>query len=224
MSLELAKNIAQKIPPSIAGSIEQIPISELKLGSRQLRIRKKSVLDAIGGSIRQFGFVIPVLVDANNRIICGKGRVESARLVGMSAVPCVRAVHLSEAEQRALAIADNQLAQLAPWDPETLRLELTELSDMDLSFDLELTGFSSAKIDAIRFGGRDDDKSADAIPPLASSNVSQIGDLWLLGESRLFCGDATASASFEALLQGQRVRMVFTDPPYNVPVAGVLSG
>ncbi|RYG88503.1 MAG: DNA methylase N-4, partial [Alphaproteobacteria bacterium] len=225
MSNVSAQAIAHKIPLSIRGAIEHIPITELGLGSRQLRIRKKSVLESMTASIQQFGFIAPVLIDENNRVICGKGRVEAARLAGMTEVPCVRVTHLTEAEKWVFAITENQLGQLAGWDNETLRIELTELSDMDLSFSLELTGFSAAKIDSIVFGGDSSDRRDNAIPSVPDHVVSQVGDLWLLGDCRLLCGDATKAESFERLLQGERVRIVFTDPPYNVEVAGhVTSG
>jgi len=219
------QTIARQIPLSVRGAIEHLPIADLILGSRQLRIRKKSVLDSMGASIRQFGFLVPVLIDAENQIICGKGRVDAAHLVGLSEVPCVRVTHLSNAEKRVFAIAENQLGQMAGWDQETLRVELTELTGMDLSFSLELTGFSSAKIDAIVFGGDGNDARGDAIPALPDQIVSRVGDLWLLGDSRLLCGDATDPESFDRLLAGEQVRVVFTDPPYNVAVAGhVTSG
>ncbi len=219
MTIDPAQTIAQKIPPSVALAVEVIPIAELVLGSRQLRIRKKSVIEAMAASIRQFSFVIPVTIDADNRIICGKGRVEAARLLGMTEVPCIRISHLSEAERRVFAIAENQLGQLAGWDNETLKIELQELSGMDLSFSLELTGFSSAKIDSFVFGGE------SGIPALPDQVVSRVGDLWLLGNSRLLCADATLAESFERLLQGEQVRVVFTDIPYNVAIAGhVTSG
>lgn len=219
------QTIAQQIPVSVRGAIEQIPIADIILGSRQLRIRKKSVLDAMGASIRQFGFVVPALLDEQNRIICGKGRVEAARLIGMTEVPCIRITHLTDAEKRVFAIAENQLGQLAGWDPETLRVELTELSEMDLSFSLELTGFSSARIDAIVFGGDAADARENSIPTLSDQVVSRVGDLWQLGDSRLLCGDATLPESFQVLMNGEKARVVFTDAPYNVPVAGhVTSG
>lgn len=225
MSADPAQTIAQQIPPSVRLAVEDLPIAKLELGSRQLRIRKKSVLEVMGASIRQFGFLIPVIIDAENRIICGKGRVEAARLVGMTDVPCIRIIHLSDAERRVFAIAENQLGQLAGWDQETLKIELKELAGLDLSFSLELTGFSAPKIDSIIFGGESGDARENAIPALTDDVVSLVGDLWELGESRLRCGDATASESFETLLAGEKVRVVFTDPPYNVAVAGhVTSG
>lgn len=220
-----ARSIAQQIPPSLRLAVEDLPIASLVLGSRQLRIRKKSVIEAMAASILQFGLVIPVTIDADNRIICGKGRVEAARLLGMTQVPCIRITHLSEAERRVFAIAENQLGQLAGWDQETLKIELQELSGMDLSFSLELTGFSLAKIDSIIFGGESGDCSENAIPALPDQVVSRVGDLWQLGEGRLLCGDATDPVSFETLLCGEKVRVIFTDPPYNVAIAGhVTSG
>jgi DNA modification methylase len=217
--------IASQLPPSVALAIENLPIAALKLGSRQLRIRKKRDLDSMAASIRQFGFLVPALIDADNLIICGKGRVDAARLLGMTDVPCIRVTHLSEAERRVFAIAENQLGQLAGWDQETLRIELQELSGMDLSFGLELTGFTSAKIDSIVFGGEGGDARENAIPALTDQVVSRLGDLWLLGDSRLLCADATLTESFEQLLEGEQVRVVFTDIPYNVKIAGhVTSG
>ncbi|MDP3405226.1 MAG: DNA methyltransferase [Brevundimonas sp.] len=224
MAASTPETIARQLPPSLALVIETLPIAELATGSRQLRIRKKSVLEAMGASIRQFGFLVPALIDAENRIVCGKGRVEAARLIGMTEVPCIRITHLSEAEQRVFAIAENQLGQLAGWDPETLRIELKELSGLDLSFSLELTGFSAAKIDSIIFGGDNDGARQDAIPELTGEIVSQPGDLWLLGDNRLLCGDATAPESLATLLCGEQVRTIFTDPPYNVPIAGHVTG
>lgn len=224
MAASTPETIARQLPPSLALVIETLPIAELAAGSRQLRIRKKSVLEAMAASIRQFGFLVPALIDAENRIVCGKGRVEAARLIGMTEVPCIRITHLSEAEQRVFAIAENQLGQLAGWDPETLRIELKELSGLDLSFSLELTGFSPAKIDSIIFGGDNDGARQDAIPELTGDIVSRPGDLWLLGDNRLLCGDATAPESLATLLAGEPVRTIFTDPPYNVPIAGHVTG
>lgn len=225
MPTDPARSIAQQIPPALRLAIEELPISALVIGGRQLRIRKKRELDAMAASIRQFGFLVPALIDANNQIICGKGRVEAARLLGMTDVPCIRVTHLSEAERRVFTIAENQLGQLAGWDQETLRIELQELSAMDLGFSLELTGFTSAKIDSIVFGGQGGDARENAIPALPDAVVSRLGDLWHLGSSRLLCGDATLPESFNVLLKGEQVRVVFTDPPYNVAIAGhVTSG
>ncbi|WP_054110707.1 DNA methyltransferase [Brevundimonas sp. AAP58] len=225
MTIDPAQTIARQIPPSVTLAVELISIDTLVLGSRQLRTRTKSMIEAMAACILQFGFLIPVLIDADNRIICGKGRVQAARLLGMTKVPCIRITHLSEAERRVFAIAENQLGQLAGWDNETLKLELQELSGMDLSFSLELTGFSSAKIDSIMFGGDSGDRTENAIPALPDQITSRIGDLWQLGNGRLLCGDATERASFARLLGGEKVRCVFTDVPYNVPIAGhVTSG
>ncbi|MBX9708668.1 MAG: ParB N-terminal domain-containing protein [Caulobacteraceae bacterium] len=224
MTIDPAQTIARQIPPSVTLAVELVAIVALVLG-RQLRIHTKSMIEAMAACIRQFGFLIPVLIDAENRVICGKGRVEAARLLGMTEVPCIRITHLSEAERRVFAIAENQLGQLAGWDNETLKLELQELSGMDLSFSLELTGFSSAKIDSIIFGGDSGDRSENAIPALPDQITSRMGDLWQLGNGRLLCGDATEPASFARLLGGEKVRCVFTDPPYNVAIAGhVTSG
>lgn len=225
MSNDTAQAIARQIPPSIRGVVEDLLISALGLGRRQLRVRSKDVLMRTAASIQQFGFIVPVVIDESDKIIIGKGRVEAARLIGMTKVPCVRVSHLSDAEKRVFAIAENQLGQLAGWDAETLRIELAELSEMDLSFSLELTGFSAAKIDSIIFGGDSSNRQDNAIPALPDQVVSRVGDRWVLGDHVLLCADATKAESFERLLQGEQARVVFTDPPYNVQVAGhVTSG
>lgn len=225
MAATTPETIAQQLPPSVDLAVETIPIPELMLGGRQLRLRSKKGLDSMAASIRQFGFLVPVVIGTENQVICGKGRVQAARLLGMKDVPCIRVTHLTEAELRVFAIAENQLGQLAGWDNETLKIELQELSGMNLSFSLELTGFSSPKIDSIIFGGENDSDRQDAIPPLSENLVSGIGDLWILGDGRLLCGDATAPESLQTLLGGEQVRTIFTDPPYNVAIAGhVTSG
>jgi DNA modification methylase len=225
MTIDPAQTIAQNLPPALSLVVELMLITSLGLGNRQLRRRNKKALDAMAASIRQFGFLIPVIIDAEDRIICGRGRVQAARLLGMTEVPCIRVTHLTEAELRIFAIAENQLGLLAGWDTETLRIELQELSGMTLDFSLELTGFSAAKIDTIIFSGDGDGNRPDAIPQLSEEVVSRVGDLWLLGDQRLLCGDATDPESFQVLLGNQQVRTIFTDAPYNVRIAGhVTSG
>jgi DNA modification methylase len=169
----------------------------------------------IGASIREFGWTNPVLVDGANGIIAGHGRVLAARKLGLDRVPVIELAHMSEAQKRAYVLADNQLALNAGWDEALLRLELADLSD--LGFDLGLLGFGPGELERLLAGdgrtGLSDDDDAPALPEQA---VSKRGDLWVLGDHRLLCGDATLPGDVERMLDGRLADMTFTDPPYNV--------
>jgi hypothetical protein len=159
-------------------------------------------------------------------VLAGHGRLEAARLEGLDQVPIVRVGHLTAAQKRAYAIADNKIAEQAGWDRELLALELQELS-VALNFDVTVTGFETAEIDLL-IGELDQDKpdETDNVPAIDRSKpaISQLGDLWRIGNHNLFCGDALDRASYQALLGSKKAQMVFTDPPYNVPIAGNVSG
>jgi ParB-like chromosome segregation protein Spo0J len=169
----------------------------------------------IAASIREFGWTNPVLVDGANGIIAGHGRVLAARQLGLERVPVIELAHMSEAQKRAYVLADNQLALNAGWDEALLRLELADLSD--LGFDLGLIGFGDGELERLLAGdsrtGLTEDDDAPALPEQA---ITRPGDLWVLGEHRLLCGDATVLADIERVLDGQLADMTFTDPPYNV--------
>lgn len=216
--------IAPTLPSSLALAIEYVPIAHLAPLSRKLRIHKKTDIAALAEAIELFGFVVPVLIDHSGRIISGNGRLEAARALGMTDVPCIRLSHLDEDKLRVFRIAENQLGQLAGWDTEALGLELQDLSNIDLGFSLEITGFSAARIDALILEGDGGGEDADTLPDRPTEPVSRLGDLWLLGEHRLLCADATSPDSMTTLLQGETVRAIFTDPPYNVAVAGHITG
>jgi len=166
--------------------------AKLKPYSGNARTHSDKQIVQIAASIKKFGFVNPVLVDADGIIIAGHGRVEAAKQLGLSEVPTIELAHLTDAEWRAYVIADNRLAELAGWDREILAIELQSLVDMDLDFDLEITGFETAELDLLLDGdvgeGEDpDDTLPQAVPDAA---VTQPGDVWLLGKHRLICGDA----------------------------------
>jgi len=177
---------------------------------------------------RKFGFTNPILIDADGNVLAGHGRVLAAKLLGIEWVPTIRLDHMSEAQKRAYVLADNKLAENAGWDRELLALELQYLSELDLDFDLTITGFEAAEIDvliqSLDDGGTYDE--ADEVPEIDQSvpPISRIGDLWILGRHRLLCADATGAESFERLLQGKQAQMVFIDPPYNVPIDGNVCG
>jgi DNA modification methylase len=206
--------------------VEYLAISDLKPDRRNARRHSPKQLHHIAASIREFGFNIPVLTDISNVIIAGHGRVEAARTLGMESVPVLRIEHLTDAQKRAFAVADNKIALNADWDLEILQLNMKELSALDLNFDIEITGFETAEIDLLIDGATAPTKAdrSDIVPELQIEAVSRLGDLWLLGDHKLICADACDKASYPELMDGEQARVVFTDPPYNVPIDGHVGG
>lgn len=196
-----------------ARSIEQRPVSELIPYARNARTHSEAQVALIAGSIREFGFNNPVLVDGANGIIAGHGRVLAARQLGMQEVPVIELAHLSEASKRAYILADNRLAEQAGWDRALLSLELGELSE--LGMDLEGLGFEVAELDDLLSHGAADPREEETPEPPAHP-VSRPGDLWCLGPHRLLCGDATSEADVTRLLGDVRPHLMVTDPPYGV--------
>lgn len=216
-----------KTLPYLSATIVQRSVDHLTPYDRNARTHSRKQVDQIVRSIERFGFTNPLLIDAQNRLLAGHGRLEAARKLGMREVPCVELPHLSSAERRAYILADNKLALNAGWDLELLASEMQEL--LDGNFDLEITGFSLAEIDLTieasenaRVDRRPD--RGDVLPPIGRAAVARAGDCWDLGRHRLVCGSALEAKTYEQLLGGDRVDMVFTDPPYNVPIAGHVSG
>lgn len=208
-------------------SIEHLPTSSLRPYPGNARTHSKKQIKQIADSIERFGFTNPVLISDDHEIIAGHGRVSAARLLCMETVPTVKLSHLSEAERRAYVLADNKLALNAGWDQEILAIELQALIDLD--FDVELTGFSLAETDIILDSASDSDPDGDVgpedeIPPMRQETVTRMGDLWQLGRHKLFCGDARKAEDYQTLLGDEIVDLVFTDPPYNVPIDGHVCG
>ena len=203
-------------------------VDVLKPFERNARTHSRRQIRQIARSIEAFGFTNPILIDETDRIIAGHGRVEAARLLGITQIPTIRLDHLSEAQLRAYVIADNKLAENAGWDRDILAIEFQFLSELDLEFDVTVTGFEMAEIDLIIEGSVPDEEDvrADALPEVSvdTPQVTRLGDLWMLGMHRLLCGDATDPASFKRLLGDDRAQMVITDPPYNVPIEGHACG
>ena len=206
-----------------------IDLAKLRPYPKNPRTHSKKQIRQIADSIRRFGFTNPVLVSDDGEIIAGHGRVEAARLLQMPSVPAVRLSHLNAAQRQAYVIADNKLALNAGWDHELLAVELQALVDLD--FGVEVTGFSLAEVDLVLEEAQNcrTDRyceAADETPrqPELASATSSPGDLWLIDRHRLFCGDARSQDSFNRLLEGERVDLVFTDPPYNVPIDGHVCG
>jgi len=209
-------------------NIEYTLVRELQPYPNNARTHSKKQVRQIANSIKRFGFNNPVIVDERKQVMAGHGRVEAAKLLGLHAVPTIKLSHMSEEEKKAYILADNKLAMKASWDREILAIELQGL--VDHGFDIELTGFETPEIEVILDEAReanepDEAGPEDAAPQYqADSTVTQVGDLWVLGQHRLLCGDAREQSSYDALLEGVAAEFVFTDPPYNVKIDGHVCG
>ncbi len=206
---------------------EQIALCDLKPSPRNARTHDGRQIRQIADSIDRFGFTNPVLIDENSTLIAGHGRLEAANMLGLKQIPAIRIAHLSEAEKRALMLADNKIALNAGWDQDKLAAELADLSSMELDFDLDITGFEVAEIDLIISDSNPESSAQPEEAPLPDYSmpaVSKRGDIWLLGPHRVLCGDARNPDDYERLMAGQTADAGFTDPPYNVPIAGHVSG
>ena len=204
----------------LADKIEQWPTAKLVPYARNARTHSDAQVAQIAASIVEFGFTNPILAGSDGVIVAGHGRLAAAQKLGLDAVPVVVLDHLTPTQRRALVIADNRIAENAGWDEELLRIELEGLQDE--GFDLDLTGFDADALAELLTGDEPDNEGQtddDAVPEVSETPVSRPGDVWQLGPHRLLCGDATVAASYEALLDGETVDMVFTDPPYNVNYA-----
>jgi DNA modification methylase len=209
-------------------SIVYQSLADLKPCTANPRTHSKKQIVQIANAIRRFGFTNPVLVDDANSIIAGHGRVEGAKIVGLDQVPTVRLSAMSEAEVRAYVIADNRLAENAGWDRRLLGLELQYLTELEIDFDVAVTGFDLPEIDLLigelSLSANDNDP-ADALVEVAPGPaVIRPGDVWNIGRHRLICGDSTKAETYQQLLGDVRAQMVFTDPPYNVPISGHVGG
>jgi DNA modification methylase len=209
-------------------TIEYLPLESLRPWKRNARTHSKKQIRQIADSIETFGFTNPVLIDAENSILAGHGRVAAAKLLEMATVPCVRLEHMTPEQKRAYVLADNKLALNAGWDDQILAAELGELMNLDLDFSVEITGFSIPEIDGLMEGLAPEepgDPREDMVPdPVGVPVRCQPGDLWQLGRHRLLCGNALDADTVALLMEGELARMVFTDPPYNVPIDGHVGG
>ena len=208
-------------------AVEYVPTESLKAYNRVLRTHTVEHIEQLTASIQAFGFVQPVLVDADGEIVGGHGIFEAACKAGYSAIPVLRLSHLDGAQKRTLRISLNRLAEKSGWNQELLALEFKELLELDLTldldFDLTITGFASPEIDQLIEGQGDNDNTDpdDLFPDeLAGPPVSRLGDLWLLGDHRLICGDARDTATYARLLGEERAAMGIHDAPYDVKISG----
>lgn len=206
--------------------IERLAPHTLRPSPRNARTHSKKQVRQIADSIRTFGFTNPVLIDEDRTILAGHGRVLAAELLGLESVPCRRLSNMTAAQKRAYVLADNKLALNAGWDEELLAEELGELLALDLGFDIDVTGFSIPEIDCLVEGLAPEEPNdpADDLPSPDGPARCKLGDIWRLGRHRLICGDSLDPGVVSTLMAGEKARMVFTDPPYNVPIDGHVCG
>ena len=199
--------------------LQLVPLDKLVSYQHNARTHSPEQINKLRSSLREFGFINPVIIDRDYGIIAGHGRAIAAREEGIKEVPCVFADHLTEAQKKAYIIADNRMALDAGWDEELLRIEIEELQGMD--FDSLLTGFDEKELSKLFDDGKeakDDDFDVDA--ELQKPTFSKAGDVWTLGRHRLVCGDSTKLETYEVLMDGRKANLVVTDPPYNVDYKG----
>ena len=188
-------------------------VSDLIPYARNSRTHSAAQVDKIAASIKEFGFLNPIIVDGKNGIIAGHGRIMAAQKLGLDEVPVVEAAHLTEAQKRAYIIADNRLALDAGWDDEMLRVELKDLDSLD--FDLSLTGFDEKELAGFLDEPTEGLTDEDAVPEPPAIPVTVEGDVWLLGRHKVMCGDSTSIDAVERLMDGAKADFCFTSPPYN---------
>ena len=207
-------------------SIDYVSIERLKPDPKNVRRHTAKQIRQIAQSIEAFGFNVPILVDAEGNVIAGHGRLLACKRLGWSEVPTIRLEHLSEAQKRAFMIADNRLTEIASWDDRLLAEQLQALSSVELDFDIETIGFDMGEIDfRIESLNPKDTSAAELpIPDISGPAVTRVGDLWLIGRHKLLCGDARSGAAHAELIGTERAAAVFSDPPYNVPIDGHVSG
>ena len=196
-----------------------VPIGKLVPYVNNARTHSQGQITKLRSSLREFGFINPVIIDSNYGVIAGHGRILAAKDEGITEVPCVLVDYLTEAQKKAYIIADNRFALDAGWDEELLRIEIESLQGAD--FDVSLTGFETAELDKLFNTGEDiKDDDFDVDEELKKPAITKAGDLWLLGNHRLYCGDSTKEDTFTMLMDGKQANLVVTDPPYNVNYEG----
>lgn len=202
------------------------PVDSLAAHPSNPRTHSKHQIRQIAASIKEFGFTNPVLIDRNNTIIAGHGRVEGAKLLGMDEVPTIQLEGLTEDQIRAYVIADNRLAERAGWDKSILAIELQHLLETDIGLDVTITGFEVPEIDLVFKETTAENQDKDDLFQVNETGnaVTQPGDIWLLDKHRIVCGNSVENSVYRTLFQNRKAQVVFLDPPYNLPIDGNVSG
>ena len=201
-----------------AQEIKTLQVKDLIPYARNSRTHDDYQVNQIVSSIKEFGFTNPILVDDDNSIIAGHGRLMAAQKLGLKEVPTINLGYLTDAQKKAYVIADNRLALNAGWDLDMLKLEIDDLGELD--FDVDILGFTDDELKNILADKNDGLVDEDQVPDVQDEFITKPGDLWILGEHRLLCGDATLDTDCNKLMDGQLADLVFTDPPYNVDYSG----
>jgi DNA modification methylase len=196
-------------------------VRELRKAPGNARKHPQFQIDLVAASIKEYGFLSPLLIDEHDRILAGHGRLEAAKSLDIKRVPTIQISHLSKAQKRAYRIADNRLTELSVWDEQLLARELKAISELDINYNLDLTGFDSIDVDRLLHPESELDPAAEALPApdLAQPPVSRADDIWQLGGHRLICGDARDPRTYRKLMAGRLATLVIDDFPYNVPIA-----
>jgi hypothetical protein len=208
-------------------AIQYVSPGRLRPYPGNARTHSRKQLKLIENSIKRFGFTNPILVTDDFEVVAGHGRLQAAKSLAMQLVPVVALSSLSEADKKALIIADNRIAELSNWDRDILAIEYQSLHDLQFD-DLEVTGFSLGEIDTILDEASEKQPIGpgpeDDLPPVVAAPVSRQGDLWIMGSHRLVCGDARSDKAYARLLDGKSADLVLTDPPFNVRIDGNVTG
>jgi DNA modification methylase len=208
-------------------TVKNVPVASLRVNPKNPRLHSNKQIEQIGRSIQIFGFIVPILVDRNGRVIAGHGRLAAAKLLKLERVPIIRVEHLSDAQIRAYMITDNRLTDISVWDNQLLAQQFRTLAEIELDFSLEITGFEMAEIDTMIEGvspaleGETD--PADAVAE-SGVPVAKLGDQWVLDRNRLLCGDALKEVSYSDLMKGRRAKAIIADPPFNDRIDGYVAG
>ena len=198
--------------------LQLVPIGKLVPYQNNARTHSPAQIKKLRSSLREFGFINPILIDRDFGVIAGHGRLAAAKEEGIQEVPCVFVDHLSEAQKKAYIIADNRMAMDAGWDEDLLRVELEALEA--LGFDLGFTGFDEKELNALFDTGEAKEDDFNVEEELEKPTFSKLGDIWTLGRHRLVCGDSTKAETYEALMGNAKANLIITDPPYNVNYEG----
>lgn len=229
--MKLQDELKQRIRrgSNVAGAqvaVEYVAPGQLVEAARQLRKHTRAHVRQIARSIAEFGFLVPILVDAQMRIVAGDGRWLAATELGLGSIPVIRVEHLTEGQQRLFTIADNKLPEGVKWDCDALLIELNEIELLEPNLDLTTSGLAIAEIDTLRGRQRTGELDDFDLPVAVADGPAtcRVGDLWQLGRHVLACGDARDAALVARLLASDRVRMVLSDPPWNLAIPGTVSG
>ena len=215
----MSTSVAGALPSHRDLSVVYRPVADIKPDPRNARTHPKRQIEQLCASIRSFGFTNPVLVDDAGILIAGHGRLRAARQLGLATVPVIELLELTEAQKKALRLADNKIALNAGWDLEILKLELAEIATLDVDFDLSLTGFASGEIDVVLKAANDPEE--EVIPAVPVEPKTKAGDIWILGDHRIGCGDARDLEFLKRIVgEGAKIDAAFMDPPYNVKING----